>query len=43
LRWLMFNIQQVRQGLGEAGLKPDDRLPDSESVVDACGLIRNWE
>jgi hypothetical protein len=43
LRWLMFNIQQVRQGLDDAGLQSDDELPDSESVVDACGLIRNWE
>jgi hypothetical protein len=43
VRWLMFNIQQVRQGLVKAGLRPDDELPNSESVVDDCGLIRNWE
>lgn len=43
LRWLIFNIKQARQGLVAAGLQPDGALPDSEAVVDACGLIRNWE
>ena len=43
LRWLMFNLQQTRDELRRAGLRPDDDLPDSETLVDACGLIRGWK
>ena len=43
LRWLMFNLQQTRDELRRARVRPDDDLPDSETLVDACGLIRGWK
>ena len=42
LRWLIFNRQQTEQELAKAGFRPTDALPDAQSLVDACGLMKDW-
>jgi len=42
IRWLIFNRRQASDFLADGGIPHGSDLPDSDSAVDQCGLIKDW-
>jgi hypothetical protein len=42
LRWLFYNVGQFKQLSSNARLTPTSDLPQSETLVTDCGLLKDW-
>lgn len=42
IRWLMFNRIQFQRGIAGSGIPVGNELPESNKMVDDCGLLKDW-